>query len=191
MQQVADEPAVAHALRVREAMGAGNKPQFCTLYAGAPNMGRALMDSLLPQVRFSALNMLVKAFAPTLPLPFVASVLGFMRSEQGSDGALASEANGNDALPGASVPVFPGRFAVQVCTRCSFAFDMCFWYYSASWKARQVEERGAECVEWLRAHGVVFAPNTGLHHIKATLYLAWCFALHNQSPPMPSRYGGS
>jgi hypothetical protein len=75
--QEAAQPEVAHALAVRAALAAADYRRFFRLYASAPALGRALMDIYVPHLRFDALSVAVKAFKPSLPLPFLATLLGF------------------------------------------------------------------------------------------------------------------
>ena len=75
--QAAQEPAVQHAMQVREAVCTHDWSAFFQLYACAPNMGRALLDMAAPSMRWTALNALVKTFKPSVAVPFVARVLGF------------------------------------------------------------------------------------------------------------------
>ncbi len=75
--QAAQEPAIRHAMQVREAVCTHDWSAFFRLYAAAPNMGRALMDMAAPSMRWTALNALVKTFKPSIAVPFVARVLGF------------------------------------------------------------------------------------------------------------------
>ena len=55
--------------------------QVCDLYQSTPNMGRAILDTVLPRVRLSAVKILAKAYLPHLPLPVIASRLAFVKSE--------------------------------------------------------------------------------------------------------------
>lgn len=73
---------MAHALRVRAALAAADYPAFFALYATAPSLGRALMDVYVPALRFDALSAVVKAFKPSVPLPFLATLLGFVAPQQ-------------------------------------------------------------------------------------------------------------
>jgi hypothetical protein len=77
-QNDASLPEVAHALQVRSAMVSGDYVGFFKLYGTAPHLGRALMDMAVPKFRFSALSRMVAAFKPSVPVSFVASVLGFV-----------------------------------------------------------------------------------------------------------------
>ena len=69
---------MAHALSVRAALASADYQAFFRLYASAPALGRALMDIYVPTLRFDALTVVVKAFKPSVPVPFLASMLGFV-----------------------------------------------------------------------------------------------------------------
>ena len=107
--QAAQEPAVQHAMQVREAVCTHDWSAFFRLYACAPNMGRALLDMAAPSMRWTALNALVKTFKPSVALPFVARVLGF--APRLADAARPASAGDNtpqppaDESPGAESPV--------------------------------------------------------------------------------------
>lgn len=77
---------MAHALRVRAALAAADYPAFYQLYAAAPALGRALMDIYVPTLRFDALNVVVKAFKPSVPVPYLAGLLGFVSAAAGGAG---------------------------------------------------------------------------------------------------------
>lgn len=110
-------------LQVREAVCTDDYAAFFRLYAAAPGMGRALLDMFVGVVRWRALNLLVRAFKPSLGVDFVARLLGFVaRRDSGSgDNGDATEAHGDAAalevLPGCSAAVFPGKHkaAVSAC----------------------------------------------------------------------------
>ena len=69
---------MAHALSVRAALASADYQAFFRLYAAAPALGRALMDIYVPKLRFDALTVVVKAFKPSVPVSFLASMLGFV-----------------------------------------------------------------------------------------------------------------
>lgn len=128
--QVRAHPAVAHALRVRQALVFSQFPAFFKLYATAPNLGRALMDMCFSRVRFAALETVVDSFKGTkVKVLYVASVLGFLvklEGEAGSDGqpAVVSEdttvevdahsAEGGILLPGCAKTIHMGKHPAQV-----------------------------------------------------------------------------
>jgi hypothetical protein len=95
-QYDASLPEVAHALQVRSAMVSGDYVGFFKLYRTAPHLGRALMDMAVPKFRFSALSRMVAAFKPSVPVSFIASVLGFVcrRKEEAYNSSNISKGTG-------------------------------------------------------------------------------------------------
>jgi hypothetical protein len=53
--------AVAHALKVRQAMNLGNYHAMGQLYRTAPNMGRFIMDHFIDGLRIRALQAICRA----------------------------------------------------------------------------------------------------------------------------------
>ncbi len=98
--QEAAQPAVAHALAVRAALAAQGYRRFFSLYASAPALGRALMDIYVPKLRFDALGVVVKAFKPSVPLPFLAHMLGFAAA-----GVAGAAGSGEGSAEPASPPL--------------------------------------------------------------------------------------
>lgn len=95
-EQRSDE-AVSHALKVRSAMAVGNYAQLFQLYAKAPNMGAYLMDLFVPRERSSALNIMLKAFRPTLSVPYLTQILAFNSEDEGK-AWLISELGGQSSI---------------------------------------------------------------------------------------------
>ncbi|RLN84888.1 hypothetical protein BBJ28_00015276 [Nothophytophthora sp. Chile5] len=56
------DPAIAHALAVREAVAMNDYHRFFKLYVDAPNMAGYLMDVMVPAIRLSALRAMCKAY---------------------------------------------------------------------------------------------------------------------------------
>lgn len=56
------EPAVAHALAVREAVSLNNYHRFFQLFLDAPNMAGYLMDPMVPAMRLRALRTICKVY---------------------------------------------------------------------------------------------------------------------------------
>lgn len=59
---------VKHALKVRSAVEDGNYAAFFYLYETVENMGVFLLDLLIDYVRHTALQIICKAYRPTIPL---------------------------------------------------------------------------------------------------------------------------
>lgn len=126
---MAQQPAVAHALQVREAVCTDDFAAFFWLYAAAPDMGRALLDMFVGVVRWRALSVLVRAFKPGCGADLVARLLGFAARRNGGCSAAAANETGEkqgevaalEVLPGCSAAVFPGKHrpAVSQCRALS------------------------------------------------------------------------
>uniref|UniRef100_A0A7S3YM12 PCI domain-containing protein n=1 Tax=Heterosigma akashiwo TaxID=2829 RepID=A0A7S3YM12_HETAK len=71
------DPAVAHALRVRQAMAEDDYHLFFQLYEDAPNMSAYIMDLMLDKIRVKALQRVVKAYKPTIATDFIQRILAF------------------------------------------------------------------------------------------------------------------
>lgn len=101
--QEAAEPQVAHALAVRAALAAADYARFFRLYSAAPGLSRAVMDIVVPTLRFDALRVFTKAFLPTLPVSFLAALLGFVAPapHSSSNAHAASPASAGDAAQAA------------------------------------------------------------------------------------------
>lgn len=128
--QVRAHPAVAHALRVRQALVFSRFTAFFKLYATAPNLGRALMDMCFSRVRFAALETVVDAFKNSkVKVLYAAAVLGFLvkpDAETGVQGqaAVVSEDTSLDVdahspqggllLPGCAKTIHLGKHPAQV-----------------------------------------------------------------------------
>ena len=113
--QDATHPSVRHALQVRQSLALGDSTLACRLYISAPNMGRALLDILLPKIRFAALRVFAKAYSPAIPTSFIARHLGFVAVEQISLPQQSAQAlYAQAALPGCSRETLSGQFPPQV-----------------------------------------------------------------------------
>ncbi|XP_026415385.1 SAC3 family protein A-like isoform X1 [Papaver somniferum] len=80
--------AVKHALAVRTAVTSGNYVLFFRLYKAAPNLSTCLMDLYVEKMRFEAVKCMSKSYRPTVPVSFVAQVLGFTSSSQSTEGKI-------------------------------------------------------------------------------------------------------
>ena len=78
-------PFLEHAVRVCRALASSNFHRFFALYDTVPRMGAYLMDIIAPSVRTDAVRAVLRAYAPTVPVEFVASALGFSSSASCAD----------------------------------------------------------------------------------------------------------
>jgi hypothetical protein len=81
------DPAIAHALQVREAVAASDYLQFFRLHKRSPNLGRYLTERMVPTMRMRGLRRLVKAYRPLLEIEFCLRQIGFEASsvEEGKE----------------------------------------------------------------------------------------------------------
>ncbi|XP_077232929.1 SAC3/GANP/Nin1/mts3/eIF-3 p25 family isoform X2 [Tasmannia lanceolata] len=82
------DEAVKHALAVRAAVTSGNYILFFRLYKTAPtSLSTCLMDLYVEKMRFEAVKCISRSYRPTVPVAFIARVLGFTNSvsAEGSD----------------------------------------------------------------------------------------------------------
>mmetsp|Transcript_25628 Transcript_25628/g.81367 ORF Transcript_25628/g.81367 Transcript_25628/m.81367 type:complete len:586 (+) Transcript_25628:1673-3430(+) len=70
-------PFVRHALDVCQSFGMRNYHRFFCLYGTAPRMSAYLMDGLVAIYRADGLAAMIKAYAPSVELSFLATELGF------------------------------------------------------------------------------------------------------------------
>ena len=109
--QVTAHPAVAHALKVRKALVFARYTAFFQLYAAAPNLGRALMDTCFAKVRFAALETIVEGCrAAKVKVHNLASMLGFLVEPQrlAQLETAAHEQSSEVDLDGSNSMVLPG-----------------------------------------------------------------------------------
>ncbi|KAL0539282.1 hypothetical protein IC582_023478 [Cucumis melo] len=78
--QAKKDVAVNHALAVRAAVTSENYVKFFRLYKAAPNLNACLMDLYAEKMRYKAINCMSRSYRPSLPVPYVAQVLGFSTS---------------------------------------------------------------------------------------------------------------
>jgi len=71
------EPCIAHALKVRVAVAENDYYAFFRLHDSCPKMGAYLMDFMVPTIRLTALQRIVRAYRPNVPAKFILSELGF------------------------------------------------------------------------------------------------------------------
>ncbi|KAJ7976234.1 SAC3 family protein A [Quillaja saponaria] len=91
MSRLSDEAkkqeAVKHALAVRAAVTSGNYVMFFRLYQTAPNLNTCLMDLYVEKMRYNAVNCMCRSYRPTVPVSYVAQVLGFSAIMAGNGGS--------------------------------------------------------------------------------------------------------
>ncbi|KAL9249757.1 SAC3 family protein A-like protein [Drosera capensis] len=71
------DEAVKHALAVQAAVTSGNYVSFFRLYKTSPNLNTCLMDLYVEKMRFEAVKCMSRAYRPTVPVSYIAYVLGF------------------------------------------------------------------------------------------------------------------
>ncbi|XP_078482709.1 leukocyte receptor cluster member 8 homolog isoform X2 [Ciona intestinalis] len=76
------DECISHALEVRASWSAGNHSRFFKLYRKAPKMAGYLMDKFAPRERKNAMERIVKAYRPTVPVSHVTSLLAFENQEE-------------------------------------------------------------------------------------------------------------
>ncbi|PRQ58968.1 hypothetical protein RchiOBHm_Chr1g0365011 [Rosa chinensis] len=76
--------AVKHALAVRAAVTSGNYVMFFRLYKTAPNLSTCLMDLYVEKMRFKAVSCMCRSYRPTIPVSYVAQILGFTPTNEES-----------------------------------------------------------------------------------------------------------
>eukprot|EP00980_Cylindrotheca_fusiformis_P009933 scaffold2195_cov132-Cylindrotheca_fusiformis.AAC.17 len=78
-------PAIAHALKVREALANGDYSSFFRLHKSTPNVGVQLTKLIAPTMRLRGLRRMAKAYRPTLEVEFCTQQLGFDSVEEGKE----------------------------------------------------------------------------------------------------------
>ncbi|WCJ19445.1 SAC3/GANP/Nin1/mts3/eIF-3 p25 family [Euphorbia peplus] len=76
-EEAKKDKAVKHALAVRAAVASGNYVMFFRLYKTAPNLNACLMNLCVEKTRYKAVTCMSRSYRPTIPVPYVAQVLGF------------------------------------------------------------------------------------------------------------------
>eukprot|EP01135_Chromosphaera_perkinsii_P003393 Nk52_evm17s242 gene=Nk52_evmTU17s242 len=76
------EPAIAHALKVREAHAMGDYVAFFKLYKSAPNMGSYLLKFFVNKERDKALKIICKGFGPSISIDYITAHLEFETPEE-------------------------------------------------------------------------------------------------------------
>ncbi|KAI3748661.1 hypothetical protein L6452_11909 [Arctium lappa] len=76
------DEGVKHALEVRAAVTSGNYVMFFRLYKNAPNLNTCLMDLYVEKMRYAAVKCMTRSYRPTLPVSYVAQILGFPTADE-------------------------------------------------------------------------------------------------------------
>ena len=79
------DPCISHALKVRSAFAEFDYHTFFCLKDSCPNIGNTLMEYMVPQVRNFAMNRILKAYRPTIPLSFVLAELHLNSDGSGTE----------------------------------------------------------------------------------------------------------
>jgi hypothetical protein len=72
-----DDPAIRHALAVRQAVAEMDYHGFFRLQKDSPNLGSLLMEYMVPTIRHKALLRICKAYHPLVDVKFVLGELGY------------------------------------------------------------------------------------------------------------------
>ncbi|KAL5800137.1 hypothetical protein ACOSQ4_033021 [Xanthoceras sorbifolium] len=89
-----EDKAVKHALAVRAAVTSGNYVLFFRLYKAAPNLNTCLMDLYVEKMRFKAVSCMARSYRPTVPVSYIAQVLGFTSVAPTNDGCDEKDSDG-------------------------------------------------------------------------------------------------
>eukprot|EP00210_Caulerpa_lentillifera_P006274 g5993.t1 len=123
------EAEVSHALKMVSALMTNNLRELFRLYIKAPNLGRALIDHVLEEIRFKATKFFIKSIRLKEPVESMIEELGFYSDMI----ALDNESTTSEIPPGCMHAIYQGKANIQ--NDKSIACEY--------------------CVEWLRAHGAV------------------------------------
>ncbi|KAK6929266.1 SAC3/GANP/THP3, conserved domain, partial [Dillenia turbinata] len=100
MSRLSDEAkkdeAVKHALAVRAAVTSKNYVLFFRLYKTAPNLNACLMDLYVEKIRYEAIKCMSRSYRPTVPVSYIAQVLGFTSTQPLSVSSENKDADGFD-----------------------------------------------------------------------------------------------
>jgi hypothetical protein len=149
-------------LQVRQALASSNVSRFFKLYACAPRLSRCLMDVAVKQLRWRALNTLVRAHKPgTVPLPFLAKALGFVLPPLEEE----QQQQAGDAGSGSGAGVFrmTRQLAALTVDEAGKLLPGCSERSCSGENApsEQLGEAMLACLEWCKRHGAVFDSEAG------------------------------
>ncbi|KAI4382857.1 hypothetical protein MLD38_008765 [Melastoma candidum] len=86
--------AVRHALAVRRAVTSENYVMFFRLYKTAPNLNSCIMDQYADKMRYRAVTCICKSHRPTVPVSYIAQILGFAHTMAATDENDEKESDG-------------------------------------------------------------------------------------------------
>lgn len=129
-----------------------NYAAFFAAYASAPHLGRAILDSIVPRVRWAALNTFVRAFKTNVPLSCMAMLLGFAplpAAKTETVGPGSSSIGGLDKSSAGSADSMP----LPGCRLGKYNGDA----------ALECDDTAAvdACTTWLQEHGAVVIVEAG------------------------------
>ena len=81
-RQKTEDLAIQHALQVREAVADVDYHKFFLLCQNCPNLGKMLLNLMVPTVRHWALQRICRAYRPAVEVSFVLSEIGLSVSDQ-------------------------------------------------------------------------------------------------------------
>ncbi|EEF37328.1 leukocyte receptor cluster (lrc) member, putative [Ricinus communis] len=84
-EEAKKDRAIKHALAVRAAVTSGNYVMFFRLYKKAPNLNTCLMDLCVEKIRYKAVSCISRSYRPTVPVSYIAQVLGFSTAGEEND----------------------------------------------------------------------------------------------------------
>jgi hypothetical protein len=151
-------------LQVRQALASSNVSRFFKLYACAPRLSRCLMDVAVKQLRWRALNTLVRAHKPgPLPLSFLVKALGFMLPPEDSE--QQQQQAGASGSGSSSVGVFrmTRQLAALTVDEAGKLLPGCSERSCSGENApfEELQDGLAACLEWCKQHGAVFDSEAG------------------------------
>lgn len=91
-KEARQDAAVKHALAVHSSVLSGNYVLFFKLYKKAPNLNSCLMDLYVERMRFEAMKCMSRSYRPTVPVGYIAQILGFLRTD--TEGCATNEDDG-------------------------------------------------------------------------------------------------
>nr|POE45790.1 sac3 family protein a [Quercus suber] len=98
MSRLSDEAkkdeTVKHALAVRAAVTSENYVMFFRLYKTAPYLSTCLMDLYVEKMRYKAVSCMSRSYRPTVPVSYIAQVLGFITARPRNEGSDEKDSDG-------------------------------------------------------------------------------------------------